>query len=36
MVGKKVKLASVCDLNTETINPAKEEGKEFIYIDIDL
>lgn len=35
MVGKKVKLASVCDLNTETINPAKEEGKEFIYIDID-
>ena len=35
MVGKKVKIASVCDLNTETINPAKEEGKEFIYIDID-
>lgn len=35
MVGKKVKLASVCDLNTETINPVKEEGKEFIYIDID-
>ncbi len=35
MVGKKVKIASVCDLNTETINPAKEEGKVFIYIDID-
>lgn len=35
LVGEKVKLASVCELNTQTINPAKDSNKEYIYIDID-
>lgn len=33
--GKTVKLASVCELNALTVNPAKNGNKEYIYIDID-
>lgn len=33
--GKTVKLASVCELNVLTVNPAKNGNKEYIYIDID-